>query len=366
MPETRSDEERKMIIEKVNHLYETSDLTIKEACSEFGISDSTYYTWKKYRNLEPETEEEKTSKQDYENSSDSIDPETVKKVTELKEDKPFLGFKKISKQLAYSHGIKISTRQVKKILKENGLEETDYPEPKDHPARRFERNSSNEMWMMDIMHYTIEKEGRFYLISILDDYSRYIIAHGIFKRKTIDNVIDVLHEAFEESGLPGEFLTDRGSQFHSWKGESRFQKLLDKLGVKHILASPQSPQTIGKIESFHRNIQRELFGQEHFTSIEDVKQAVENYIEYYNHERVHMGIDYLTPADRYYGVKKDAEKALDVSFDSGGEIYLAGRIEGQPVRARENSRGKVDIYLAGQKQESLSSKQPLKELFALD
>ena len=159
MPETKSDEERKMIIKKVNHLYETSDLTIKEACSEFGISDSTYYTWKKYRNLEPETEEEKTSKQDYENSSDSIDPETVKKVTELKEDKPFLGFKKISKQLAYSHGIKISTRQVKKILKENGLEETDYPEPKDHPARRFERNSSNEMWMMDIMHYTIEKEG---------------------------------------------------------------------------------------------------------------------------------------------------------------------------------------------------------------
>ena len=220
--------------------------------------------------------------------------------------------------------------------------------------------------MMDIMHYTIEKEGRFYLISILDDYSRYIIAHGIFKRKTIDNVIDVLHEAFEESGLPDEFLTDRGSQFHSWKGESRFQKLLDKLGVKHILASPQSPQTIGKIESFHRNIQRELFGQEHFTSIEDVKQAVLDYIEYYNHERVHMGIDYLTPADRYYGVKKDAEKALDVSFDSGGEIYLAGRIEGQPVRAKENGKGKVDIYLAGQKQETLSSKEGLKELFALD
>ncbi|SDM48041.1 IS3 family transposase, partial [Halarsenatibacter silvermanii] len=312
MPETRSDEERKMIIEKVNHLYETSDLTIKEACSEFGISDSAYYIWKKHRNLEPETEKEETSNQDRENTSGDVDTETVKKVTELKEDKPFLGFKKISKQLAYSHGIKISTRQVKKILKEHGLEETDYPEPKDHPSRRFERNSSDEMWMMDIMHYTIEKEGRFYLISILDDYSRYIIAHGIFKRKTIDNVIDVLHEAFEESGLPGEFLTDRGSQFHSWKGESRFQKLLDKLGVKHILASPQSPQTIGKIESFHRNIQRELFGQKHFTSMEDVKKAVSDYIEYYNHERVHMGIDYLTPADRYYGVKQDAEKTYDV------------------------------------------------------
>ena len=79
-----------------------------------------------------------------------------------------------------------------------------------------------------------------------------------------------------------------------------------------------------------------------------------------------MGIDYLTPADRYYGVEQDAEKALDVSFASGGEIYLAGRIEGQPVRAKENGEGKVDIYLAGQKQETLSSKEGLKKLFALD
>jgi len=78
-----------------------------------------------------------------------------------------------------------------------------------------------------------------------------------------------------------------------------------------------------------------------------------------------MGIDYLTPADRYFGVEQDAEKALDISFDSGGDIYLAGRIEGQPVRAKENSRGKIDIYLAGQKQKTLTSKKPLKELFAL-
>jgi len=160
MPEIRSDEERKMIIEKINRLHEKSDLTIKEACSEIGIASSTYYTWKNYRNLEPETEEEKTANQDRKNTSgNNIDPEIVDKVTELKENKPFLGFKKISKQLAYSHGIKISTRQVKKILKKHGLEETDYPEPKNHPARRFERNSSNEMWMMDIMHYTIEKKG---------------------------------------------------------------------------------------------------------------------------------------------------------------------------------------------------------------
>ena len=368
MPEARSNEERKMILAKVDRLYNSSDLTKKEACREVGIADSTYYIWKNDYGLEPEnnskisTSGSNKKRKKNNTSGNEIDPETEKKVADLKRDKPFLGLKKISKQLEYSYGIKVSTRQVKKILKKHGLTETDYPAPKKHPPRRFERQSRNEMWMMDIMHYTIEKEGRFYLISILDDYSRFIISHGIFKRKTIDNVIDVLHQALEEKGLPNEFLTDRGSQFHSWKGESRFKKLLDKLGIKHILASPKSPQTIGKIESFHRNIQRELLGQQHFTSLEEVIAAVKEYIEYYNHERVHMGIDYLTPADRYFGLRQDAEKVSNTSF-AAGDIYLTGRIAGQPVRAKENSSGQVEVYLAGQRTDTSLSKDKLKEIF---
>lgn len=363
-----SDEERKTILKKVEQTYNSSkNISIKEACKKVGITDSTYYNWR--QRLKNYIERNSSQKYSNDKSKKSvIEPEVEQKVISLKEDKPFLGFKKISKQMAYSFGIKISSRKVKQILEKNDLAETNAPRPKKKKHnRRFERLSRNEMWMMDLMHYSIKKEGKFYLISILDDYSRYIVAHGVFKKKSADNVIDVFHEAIDNEGQPDEFLTDRGSQFHSWKGETRFRKLLDKMNIKHILASAKSPQTIGKIESFHRNIQRELLRQQYFDSIQEAKTAIDEYIQYYNHERVHMGIDYLTPADRYFGLKQEAEKLLDPETQTNDttSLYLTGRIEGEPLRAQENNQGQVEVFLAGKKIKEIDSPHKIKDVFQI-
>ena len=356
-----TDEQRKNIVKKIKETYQSSsDMTITEVCEAMGITDATYYNWRKrFNNSEDEIN---TTVQ---KESSDIKHEVEQKIITLKKDKPFLGLKKISKQMAYSYGIKISSRKVKQILKKHGLDKTNYPKPKKkQPKRRFERFSRDEMWMMDIMYYTIEKEGRFYLISILDDYSRYIVAYGIFKKQTMDNVIDVFHQAVDEHGQPDEFLTDRGSQFHSWKGKTRFDKLLENMSIKHILASPKHPQTIGKLESFHRNIQRELLRQKYFDNIEEAKTAINDYIQYYNHERVHMGIDYLTPADRYFGLKQDAEKLLEPESDiDKTPLYLTGRIDGQPLRAKENNQGLVEVFLAGKKVKELNSIKKIKDIF---
>lgn len=365
MTKSYTDRERKRIVNRIQEVYQSSDsVSIKEACETAGISDATYYNWKnKLSDIEINTEKtDKTSK----NTPSAKISSNEQKVIELKKDKPFLGFKKISKQLQYSYGIKISARKVKKILEKHNLAETDYPKPKKkHDPRRFERMSRNEMWLMDIMYYRLKKEGRFYLISTLDDYSRFITSYGVFKRQTIDNIIDVLHQAIDEYGLPQEILTDRGSQFHSWKGESKFNRLLENLGVKHILASPQHPQTIGKLESFHRNIQRELLRQKDFNTLEEVTAAIDKYIKYYNQERVHMGIDYLTPADRYFGLKKDKEKILEQPKNSADNIYLTGRIEGQPIRAKENNQGQIELFIAGNKTNNNLSRVEIKKLFHL-
>ena len=195
------------------------------------------------------------------------------------------------------------------------------------------------------MYYTLRKNKRFYLITVLDDYSRFVMAHKICSRQTADNVIDTLEQAVEKHGAPQEVLSDRGSQFHSWKGMSRFSKTLDKMEIKHILASPQSPQTIGKIESWHRNIQRELFRQQEFNSVSDVRDAVADYVEYYNYKRVHMGIDYVTPADRFFRVSAGVKKQMDEPVSA----YLTARIDGQPVRAEAKNNGKMAVILAGKK-----------------
>ncbi len=366
MIRAKNDKERKKIVDRIDAIYqETEDITIIEACSACGISNGTYYNWKKrIKNNKDNTKSDKKTNTKANNSADEHIFE--KRVIELKKNKPFLGYIKISKQLKYSYDIKISPRKIKKILAKHNLDKNNPGPKKKHAPRRFERLSRNEMWMMDIMYYRLKKEGRFYLISALDDYSRYITSYGVFKRQTIDNAIDIVHQGIEENGSPTELLTDRGSQFHSWKGKNKFDRLLNNLGVKHILASPQHPQTIGKLESFHRNIQRELLRQKEFDTIKEAKRAIDKYIKYYNHERVHMGIDYLTPADRYYGLKKDKEKLLKTSFDNKDSIYLTGRIEGQPVRAKENKNGQIEVYLAGKKINDIKTKDKIKELFALN
>ncbi|MEW6557835.1 MAG: DDE-type integrase/transposase/recombinase, partial [Elusimicrobiota bacterium] len=117
-------------------------------------------------------------------------------------------------------------------------------------VRYFERSTPNALWQMDIMTFMLKGQYRIYLIGIIDDNSRYIVNHGLFRRQTEDNVLDVLRGAIEKNGTPSEVLTDNGRQFYSWRGRSRFTKFCIKVGIQHIRSRPYHPQTLGKIESF--------------------------------------------------------------------------------------------------------------------
>jgi transposase len=164
MPRAKNDKERKAILNQIDDVYKANEnMTIKEACAAIGISDETYYNWRNKLKEGNTAAVPKRAPASDPNTAISLDIE--QKVVDLKKAKPFLGLTKISKQLNYTYGIKLSSGKVKKILTKHGLVKTDYPVPKkQHQPRRFERLSRNEMWMMDIMYYRLKKEGRFYLI----------------------------------------------------------------------------------------------------------------------------------------------------------------------------------------------------------
>ena len=131
MAKSYSDKERIRIMNKIEEEYHSSkDISIKKACKAAGISDATYYNWK-HRFNEFNFKNENMSKSESKSkNSKKISSDKEQKIVNLKKDKPFLGFKKISKQMVYSYGIKISSRKVKKILKENDLAITNPPRPK--------------------------------------------------------------------------------------------------------------------------------------------------------------------------------------------------------------------------------------------
>src|SRR5260370_1634635 len=92
--------------------------------------------------------------------------------------------------------------------------------------------------------------GRVYWVAFLDDHSRFIVGYGLHASQSSALVIEVLRASLAAYGVPEEILTDNGSQYVTWRGKSAFSKELDKRGIRHIVAAPRRPQTLGKIERF--------------------------------------------------------------------------------------------------------------------
>ena len=348
-----SDEEKVKLVELIS----ASRLPVKKAAKEYGISDASFYAWRKQ--LQAAASQNKEEKQP--GCEPQISDEE-KALLALKEQFPYYGAVKLSKQLLRTYGLNLHPGKVKRILDQHGFEQEQLPKAPPKGSRRFERISARELYQMDIMYYRLKKEGRFYLVSIMDDYSRFIVAHKVCTTQTGDNITSVFHEAVDKYGLPNQLLTDRGSQFASWKGINAFQEMLGNLGVEHILTQSQSPQTIGKIESFHRNIQKELLRRKEFATIKEASKAIDGYVEHYNFERVHMGIDYLVPADRFFNTERTLEETVEKAASEKISFYLAGKLDGQPVRLLMNKSGTVTVYLAGQMIKELSSTAELKAL----
>jgi putative transposase len=213
-------------------------------------------------------------------------------------------------------GTHIPHNTIHQILRNKGLAEA---QPKKRRRRkwvRFERTYSNSMWHTD---WKKLDDGRWFLC-YQDDASRFIIHHGVFAEETTDNAIIVLREAIAKHGRPASILTDHGSQFYANKSEykksgaSRFEQELVRLGIKHIMARVNHPQTNGKLERFHGEIQRK---QKWFDGIDEL-------VHWYNHIKPHMSLDWdnlETPAKAF--VRKMPEKGSTVIDEQTGEEYHA-------------------------------------------
>lgn len=180
-------------------------------------------------------------------------------------------------------GIYISHNKIHKLLARLKLV---VPEPK--KARRnkyirWERKHSNSLWQTDFCW--IEKL-ECWLCAWLDDHSRFVPVAEYIKEATSDNVIRLFEKGAQRFGYPSQTLSDRGSQFYSNLGETcRFLEHMKGKGVHHIYASVKKPTTCGKLERFWgtHNIERWNFS------------SLGKFIDYYNYERPHMSLDYLTP-----------------------------------------------------------------------
>ena len=209
----------------------------------------------------------------------------------------------------------------------------------------------NELWTMDVKTFWIH-DLKVYLVDIVDDYSRLVVGHGLFKEATAKHAISVLRDAIQRHGKPERVLTDRGSEFHSWgRALSEFTKFLEGEDIEHSLSRPYHPQTCGKIEAVHATLEKELLGVVRFDSFSHARREVDCYFEHYNFERTHMGIGGVTPADRYFGRVEKGLAQVERDARPVDRDARASRLPGERAIVLQLAliEGKLELWFAGKR-----------------
>lgn len=288
---------------------ENSELPVKQTLEELDVSSSSFYDW--YRRYTvggyDGLASRKPNARRFWNSIPDVEKEQVVSVAlEHPEKSP----RELAWHITDTYCYFISESSVYRILKKHDL----VPSPAyivmaasdsfKHPTRRV-----NELWQTDFTYFKIVGWGWYYLGSVLDDYSRYIISWKLFPTMSAGDVKELLDQAIETTGVHQvavrhrpRLLSDNGPCYLS--GE--LEKYLREQAIAHTRGAPYHPMTQGKIERFHRSMKNEVKLQ-HYYLPGDLEQEIGRFIEYYNNERYHESLNNVTPADVYFGRNKQIE-----------------------------------------------------------
>jgi len=299
-----------------------------------GLSKHTLYAWKKA--FDEQGPAGLMSKPRGMAPGSKLPDLTRRTILMLKEANPAWGCQRISDMLLRGPALPASASAVARVLHEAGyqlVDESTRPHP-DKP-RSFERATPNQLWQSDLFTFVLKRQNRrVYLVAFMDDHSRFIVAYGLHASQSASLVLEVFRAGVTSYGTPQEVLTDNGSQYITWRGKSAFSRELEQRGVKHVVAAPRRPQTLGKVERFWGTLWRECLETSVFIDMGDAQKRIGLFIDHYNFQRPHQGLDGLVPADRFFG-------AADILKT------LKARVAANALELARNGTPKTPFYLTG-------------------
>lgn len=284
-------------------LIEASPIRKKQALAYLGLCENRYYRWQlKYYLDESLDDRRGRFKRRYPRLEDHYRQQIIAIRQEGICGKYVIGPETIMARLE-DEGIFLSHETIRQILHREGLIE---PRARivRHEYQRFEAEYANALWQMDILHAFVLGYGYFYLFNILDDYSRKIMHWDLLPLASGKEAISVLKEAIELNHVkPESVLTDRGTQFYSGegKGYGKFEKYLETEDINHILARVRHPQTLGKVERYHRTLRQMCLNLKDYSDPLELRRAIRVFVNEYNYRRKHKAIGRVTPHQRYTG-----------------------------------------------------------------
>jgi hypothetical protein len=212
------------------------------------------------------------------------------------------------------------------------------------------------------MHLVLSSGLTIYLVTLLDDFSRFVLLSRFIAVKTMDNVIEMLRETVRKYEVMDTLLTDCGTEFVSWNRFTRFEDLLVDLDVRYIASGPNKKENQGKVERWHQTIREalRLRGPLDFSS--EAQLWIQQLVDMYNYERPHQGIGGLLPADRFFGMGKEIETELERYRRGQGsdkQIYMVCRIGGRKLVVSGQRSEELTVLLDGK---SIGTEEMKKEI----
>jgi len=332
-----SPQERLLILDT----WQRSGLPAGDFAPLVGLSKHTLYLWKKrFAQQGPAG----LMEQPRGASTGSRLSEVAKRtIVMLKQLHPDWGCQRISDELLRGPAMAASSAAVARVLHEAGYQlEERVTQPHPDKQRSFERAKPNQLWQTDLFTFVLKRQNRrLYLVAFMDDHSRYLVSYGLHASASSALVLEVLRAAIASYGLPEEILTDNGPQYVTWRGKSQFSRELEQQGIRQVVSRPKHPQTLGKVERFWGTLWRECLQRAVFLDLEDARRRIGLFIDHYNFQRPHQGLNGLTPADRFFNAaptvletlrKRVASNALELARQGVPRppFYMTGQVAGQP------------------------------------
>ena len=234
---------------------------------------------------------------------------------------PLEGYRRLAFMMLDRDVVAVSPSSVYRVLKAAGRIGRSTNKPSKKGTGFHQPQKPHEHWHIDISYINIH--GTFYyLTTILDGYSRYIVHWEIRRSMTEQDELVVLQRAKEK--FPNEtprIISDNGSQFLA----KDFKEFIRICGMTHVRTSPYYPQSNGKLERFHGSIKGECIRPGTPISLEDAIRIVGRYVEHYNQVRLHSAIGYVAPADKLTGREGEIFAARDRKLAEARERRKAQR-----------------------------------------
>ena len=284
-------------------LVEGSHLSARQTLAKIGIPRTTFYRWyDRYLRRGEAALEDRSPKPAH--VWNRIPDEVRGKVVKLALKETELSPRELAVRFTDTESYFVSEASVYRVLKAHDLITSPaFIVIKAASEFKDKTTEINQLWQTDFTYLKVIGWGWFYLSTILDDYSRYIIAWKLCTNMKAEDVTDTLELALQASGCDQvhvahkpRLLSDNGSSYVS--GE--LAEWLDDKGMDHVRGAPYHPQTQGKIERWHQTLKNRILLEKYFLP-GDLNHQIEAFVDHYNHQRYHESLNNVTPSDVYFG-----------------------------------------------------------------